>query len=227
MIHSWGPRLVYWAARLWLGTVRVEIEDLDIYRKYMSNQRNQGHIVVALWHRNAAFAIYYFKRLRSTAIMVSKSRDGDFTTRVAEQFGHVCFRGSSSRGGTGALKALIDHINQSPDSVVASTPLDGPQGPARKVKKGLLLAAKLTDTNLLPMAWSGTRVLTFNSWDKTMLPLPFSKVVFKFHEPYKIPATARGEELERLVQYTENALNQLSDQVDERCGYTTPSPKSR
>jgi lysophospholipid acyltransferase (LPLAT)-like uncharacterized protein len=102
------------------------------------------------------------------------------------------------------------------------TAVDGPQGPPRQLKKGLLLAAKKTGAYFIPMACSGTRVISFTkAWDKTIIPLPFSKIVMAFDRPFIIPPDISREDFDTLFERTENVLNELTDTVDKLAGYQT------
>ncbi len=215
------PTVAYWVIRIWFGTVRVRILDRDIYEEYFLGTDRTDNVVAGSWHRHAVFFFYFFRRLKNRVIMVSRSKDGEFTARIARRLGYECVRGSSTRGGHDALRAMIDYMNQGGPKRFCGTAVDGPQGPARKLKKGLLVAAKETGAVFLPMACSGTRVFTFSkAWDKTIIPKPFSKMVITFGRPFKIPHDISEEDLEELRRKTEGLLNELTDKVDEICGYT-------
>jgi lysophospholipid acyltransferase (LPLAT)-like uncharacterized protein len=207
--------------RLWFLTVRVKINNKDIYDEYFKQINGKKRVVAVSWHRHSIFLFYFFRNLGDRLILISQSRDGEITAGVAKQLGYTPVRGSSSRGGTEALQALINEMNSKDKSYLCGTPVDGPKGPARKVKKGMVVLAKETGSYLIPMACSGTRVITFSkSWDNTILPKPFSKVVVGFDTPRKISQTLTDEELETTCLQLENDLNALTDKVDDICGYT-------
>ncbi|MEA3221847.1 MAG: lysophospholipid acyltransferase family protein [Thermodesulfobacteriota bacterium] len=214
------PRVITWLTRLWFGTVRVKILNKEIYDEYFLGNTGEEGIVAASWHRHAIFFFYFFRTLDNGAIMISKSKDGEITSRIAKRFGYTPVRGSSSRGGKDALQAMINYISEEKERRFCGTAVDGPRGPARKLKKGMLALAKETGAFFVPMACSGTHVYTFSkAWDKTILPLPFSKVVIAFHAPFKVPQNLSEEKMERLHQQTEDILNKLTDKVDKICGY--------
>jgi hypothetical protein len=222
---SVGPWLMAWILRIWFGTLRVEVRNQEVYRDYFLNNRDKK-VVAGCWHRNAIFFIYFFRTLpQNRILMVSRSRDGEFTARLGRYLGYNAVRGSAAsgreaRGGVSALKALIGHLNETPGACFAGTAVDGPQGPPRKLKKGLLLAAKQTNAFFIPMACSGTALITFTkAWDKTIIPLPFSKVVVTFHAPFPLKRDDAPEEVNRLQREAEQALNHLTDEVDSVCGY--------
>ncbi|MCD6570382.1 MAG: lysophospholipid acyltransferase family protein [Deltaproteobacteria bacterium] len=215
------PWLATWLIRLWFGTVRVEILNKEIYDKYFLGNKGEGNVVAASWHRHAIFFLYFFRKLDNGGIVISRSKDEELTSRIAKRLGYTPVRGSSSRGGKEALQAMIDYMKEGGKRKFCGTAVDGPRGPARKLKKGMLVLAKETRALFIPMACSGTRVYTLSkAWDKTILPLPFSKMVIIFHPPFKVPPDLSEEKMERLRQQSEDILNKLTDIVDKRCGYT-------
>ena len=133
-------------------------------------------------------------------------------------------RGSSSKGGTRALQQMIAYMKETHEKRLCGTPVDGPRGPARIVKKGMLAVAKESGALFVPIACSGTRVLTFHkAWDKTMIPLPFSKMVIDFGEPFSIASDADDAEMETMRLRAEQMLNNMTDNLDRICGYALPA----
>jgi lysophospholipid acyltransferase (LPLAT)-like uncharacterized protein len=221
------PDFVSWAlislVRIWFGTVRVEIRNRDRFERYALDP-SSGSIVAGVWHRNAIFLVYFFRMLGPRAVMVSRSKDGDLAARAVRRLGYITIRGSSSRGGTQALRQMISWMKATHEKRLCGTPVDGPRGPARVVKKGMLAVAKEAGVLFVPIACSGTRVLTFRkAWDKTMIPLPFSKMVIEFGEPIRVPADADDAEMEMVRRRAEQTLNEMTDHLDRICGYVPPA----
>ena len=216
-VLSWLASLF---VRLWFGTVRVIIINRHIYEEFFLNNKEKGNIVVASWHRHAVFLFYFFRNIKNGVAMVSRSKDGELVARVGKRFGYDSVRGSSSRGGGEALLAMIDYMNKGGAPKFCGTAVDGPRGPARVLKKGMLVLAKETGSYFIPMACSGTKVITFHkAWDKTIIPYPFSTVVMEFHDPFIIPKDISEEELENLRVRTEKIFNEITDNVDKIAGY--------
>ena len=207
-------------AKIWFGTVHVKILNQKVYDKYFKGSRS-GHVVAGSWHRHSIFLFYFFRNLGSRAIMISRSMDGELTAKIAKRLGYDPIRGSSSKGGGKALHAMMDFLNSSSEKRLCGTPVDGPKGPPRKMKKGMLALAKETGAVFIPMACSGNRVITLEkAWDKTILPKPFSRMVVDFDEPVFIPNDITDGEFEKIRHDLEIRLNQLTDKVDRICGYT-------
>lgn len=209
--------------RLWFGTVRVQVLNKAVYEKYFMDPAT-GNVVAGSWHRHAIFLFYFFRNLGARGIMISRSRDGELIARVAEYLGYTPVRGSSSRGGLHALSAMIHYMKDRTEKRLCGTAVDGPRGPARKMKKGMAMVAMKSGSWFVPVACSGTRVITFSrAWDKTIIPKPFSRVVIDFGEPVKIPEDASEVEFSRICADIEAQLNRLTDKVDRICGYTGKS----
>jgi lysophospholipid acyltransferase (LPLAT)-like uncharacterized protein len=221
------PFTVYWLARLWFLTIRIHVLSREVYENYFLGPSTQGNIVAASWHRHAAIFVYFFRKLDNGGIMISRSRDGEYIARIAARFGFTPIRGSSSRGGGEALDAMAQYLSTDTGRRFCGTAVDGPRGPARKLKKGMLILAQETDSYFIPMAASGTRVLTLSSWDKTIFPLPFSTVVLDFGLPFKVPRDISEGRLETLRVSAEEALDRLTDGVDRVTGYTPPTASDR
>ena len=171
----------------------------------------QGCVYVT-WHQRL-LNLFFLKYRRPVTIMISRSNDGDLVADVAEKLGFSTVRGSSSRGGATAMLQLIEKIRR--DSSVSAGMLgDGPRGPARKLKIGTLRIARDAGIPILPFAYSAKRCKLFASWDRFMLPLPFSPLVVIFGEPVEVPVTVSDAELEELRLKVENSLNELTARCD-------------
>jgi lysophospholipid acyltransferase (LPLAT)-like uncharacterized protein len=151
-------------------------------------------------------------------MMISQSKDGEILAQYASGFGVVPVRGSSGKGGRDALEQMRLYLQGG--GKACATVLDGPRGPAYVAKKGMIYLAKLTGAPLIPSIWSANRTITLrNSWDKTVLPLPWSRVYVAFGEPILIPTDSSSKDLERYRRLVEERLNTMMAEVDRRCGY--------
>jgi len=205
-------------ARLWFGTVRVEIRNRPIYDQYFKSAHT-GNVVAGSWHRHAIFLFYFFRDLGQRGVMISRSRDGEMTAAIARRFGYTPIRGSSSRGGGEALQEMVRFMADRGAKRLCGTAVDGPRGPARVLKKGMLALAKETGAWFVPMACSGDRVLTFpRAWDRTIVPKPFSRVMIDFGQPFRVAPDISAPDLEALRANTEKQLNDLTDRLDRLCG---------
>ena len=170
-----------------------------------------GSVIYASWHQRFFPGITLLANRKPIAIMISQSRDGEMIARVVDMLGWRPVRGSSSRGGSRALKEIrtltrrgfrIGHI------------VDGPQGPFGVVKPGLLIIAQFAGTPIVPVITSAERRWTFNSWDRFMVPKPFSRVVVRFAPPITIPRRLDAETFEAIRQNIEKQIKAYYKQTD-------------
>ncbi len=144
--------------------------------------------------------------------MVSGSEDGEFVARILKRQGHEAFRGSTTRGGIKALSGLIKNIKgkQRPGLIIP----DGPQGPRFKVKIGIIILARETGYPILPFSYSAKKIKVFASWDRFILPYPFTKCMGIYGNPFFVPKDADKNDLMRYRNLLEKELNCLTKEAD-------------
>lgn len=220
-------RLLYWLAvniggrvlRLMFSTCRVEMLSPEEKKHYFDEGRPA---IGVTWHRASIFFLYDFGP-KKAAIMISRSRDGEYLARFTQMMGCVPVRGSSQKGGFVALKAMVDFL-KSGQGLYAGTVADGPRGPRYKAQKGMILLAMLTGLPLIPILWSSDRVWVFKkAWDRTMIPKPFAKVKIMAGRQFTFPPQMTDQEIEAARLELEAELNRLKDHLDGICGYQDPS----
>jgi len=205
--------------RLLFSTCRNQILRPDLVEKFFDAGKPG---IGVTWHRGAIYALYFFGPVHP-AIMISRSRDGEYLARYLQIMGGVPVRGSSSRGGLAALQEMADYINQK-QGRYAATVADGPRGPACQAKKGMIALAMRTGLPLVPMMWSAKRVWVLkNTWDRTMIPKPFAKVVLTAGREFSYPPDLKGPQLEAARQELEDELNRIKDELDAITGYREPT----
>lgn len=195
---------------IWFSTCRVEILGEEHHDRYITGP---DKVVGATWHRGAIFLVWFYGPVHPM-IMFSRSKDGDLLAGFAQRLGVVPVRGSSKRGGAEALEIMRSFLMK-PGPFKAATVLDGPRGPARVAKKGMIVLAGQSGVPLLPIAVSANPAIVFRSaWDRTVVPLPFSRVVVSYRRPWMIPDDIDEKGLEDLRGQVEITLNEMTDEVD-------------
>ena len=211
--------LVYWATmilRIWFATCRVTVVGRDVHERFILGQEK---LVGGTWHRGAIFLVWFFRRVRPM-IMFSRSRDGGLIADYAEHMGVRTVRGSSSRGGTAALRTMIRYLRR-PGARKAATVMDGPRGPRFVAQPGMVQLARNARVPFIPLAMSAAPAITLaRTWDRTLIPLPFSRVVVCYGPPLIIGPEVRGPRLEAKCREIEAILNRLRCEADRRAGYT-------
>lgn len=170
-------------------------------------------VVGALFHEGFLIASYLF-RDHDVVAMVSRSRDGDLIDAVLSRLGYArSARGSSSRGGVGAARAQIALVREGRSAALLC---DGPRGPARVAKSGAFVIAQQSGRPLLGAAMGARPCWRFASWDRSILPLPFARVVCAFGERVAVPPDAGRDDLEEANVRLQIELERLGSVVEER-----------
>jgi len=194
--------------------VRVEGKDGEV----AAMERAGGRVLYGTWHQRMPYHFHYFGS-RHVTIMISQSRDGEYAARVAAWLGFRSVRGSSTRGGLGALKGMIKRIRAGETCGVLA---DGPQGPARIAKMGAIIVAREGGVPLIPVVWGADRCWVFNSWDRYLVPKPFSRVVVYHGEPVRVPKSAKKDEMESYRKLFEDRLYHGTRWCDQQFGEERP-----
>jgi len=162
--------------------------------------------ILCVWHNTIMYFIYALAPLGLT-VMISRSKDGDDITWVANRFGFRAARGSPAEGGSSALRDMLRVLADKKSVVI--TP-DGPKGPRYELKPGVVALARHKKLPIVPVAYSAPNRWEFKSWDRMKLPKPFSRVVVWVGDPIDVTqepddvAHARVQEaMRRLTRQAE------------------------
>lgn len=197
-----GPPLFVSFLTALYKTCRIEVFGREYEEEFM---RKGQPVLCALWHFSLFYCTYHFRH-RQGAAMVSASQDGELMARAMQRLGYIAVRGSKTKGGRSAVKEIVNLMKAGHGGGIVA---DGSQGPARVAQKGALVIARETGAPILPVTHATRGAITFNSWDKTVLSLPYSRLAFFYGEPLFVPLTAHRSELERYRQELEDRLNAL------------------
>ena len=169
-------------------------------------------VVYAAWHGRMLLFPYFYGRLRPVHVLASRSRDGELVSRFARGFGFRVVRGSSSRGGSTALRELA-RLLRDERAEVGVVP-DGPRGPRWVAQPGAVLLAKLGQAPIVPLGLGASRATILGSWDACLIPHPFARVAVAFGEPLVVPPDADRDALEQARQRLEADLHRLTADAD-------------
>lgn len=171
---------------LYIKTLRIKIHNLP--------DENSNNIFI-FWHGQMLAGWWIFKNKR-VAALVSQSKDGNILNNILNKWNYKVIRGSSSRGGKDALKEIIELANQNYSVVI--TP-DGPRGPANEIKNGAFIISSECKIPVIPVkiVYKRKTVIT-KSWDKFIIPLPFSICEVYFGNRYLYNKYLDEDELNKL-----------------------------
>ena len=163
-----------------------------------------GSFVMGIWHEYFFAAVAAHPNL-GIRPMISQSEDGEFIAFIAKKLGYRPVRGSSSRGGAAARQKLYERIER---GLIAAFTADGPRGPRRKMKSGLIDLSRSGQMAILPLAVAADRSWVLKkSWDQSLIPKPFANVWIAYGEPIMIPADCHGKEFAAAKRQVTERLN--------------------
>jgi len=172
-------------------------------------------IIPCYWHQMHMFGSWYMRKLQKRGLkigfLISPSVDGEVPAKIVESWGAVAIRGSSTRTGARALKDMYNTIIK--DKVSPVTTSDGPTGPIHKFKQGAILLAQLTQSPMLPIAYMASHYWELKTWDKFIIPKPFSRIVITVGEPHYIDKKSNAEKMEEERIKMETDMNELIAQA--------------
>jgi lysophospholipid acyltransferase (LPLAT)-like uncharacterized protein len=170
--------------RLLAGSWRVTTEHEERWRPLYEARRPH---VFLLWHE-VLLPLLWQHRRQDIAIVVSENRDGQYLADFARGLGYRAVRGSSSRGAARALLGAVRELRAG--RTVAFTP-DGPRGPRRELKPGVVAAAQRGGGVIVPIHARVDRAWRLDSWDRFLIPKPGARVTVAYGRPFEV---APGED---------------------------------
>ena len=203
--------LAAWLLRALARSWRIEFRGTN---PFTAGPGSEGAVAIT-WHRNLLLGAALF-RDSGIHVPVSLSRDGERIAALMFELGlGTPPRGSSSRGGTAALKAMVDLLRSGRHVAVLA---DGPRGPQRIAKAGVVALARLCGQDIHPVVLSAAPSIRFRSWDRTVLPLPFARVVCEFGPPFEVTKRPAPPSVESEALALGEALNTLTRTLDVELG---------
>jgi lysophospholipid acyltransferase (LPLAT)-like uncharacterized protein len=208
-IEGWRARwLIAFGHRVlqvWARTLRFEVDD----RAGVIGRPVTENYIAALWHNRLlliSFALKSFLPQRPGAGLISASRDGDLVADLTQRFGFQVVRGSSSRLGASAILELTNVLASGGDVLI--TP-DGPRGPAYELGPGIIFLAQKSGAAVVPVNMEYSSCWRVRSWDRFVVPRPFSRVRFIIGPPHRVKSTNTSEEFEAERLRLQNAMMSL------------------
>lgn len=184
-------------------TARFEVIGWENHDKA---EANGGLPIYVFWH-DRIFLTTYWWRKRRIVVMTSRSFDGEYIARFIQRFGYGAVRGSSTRGGVGAVVEMARLMRA---GCTTAFTIDGPKGPRYVAKMGAVLLAKKTGQPIMPVTMALDRYWMLPSWDLFQIPKPFTRACVYVAPPIYVPADADEELLNAKRDELQRVLDELN-----------------
>ena len=203
-------RLVYYTSRWHIEGIE-HIEPLHAAKRVYVGAYWHSRMMVMphIWLRRAP------GRPLPMRVLISGHRDGQLISRAIAHFKFETITGSTTRGGHGALLALIRSIEE---GVHCSVTPDGPRGPRMRLQPGIITLAALSGAPLIPATFAASRCIILNTWDRFVLALPFTRGVVLIGEPFYVARDSDEFAREAARLEFERRMNALTAEADRRVG---------
>jgi lysophospholipid acyltransferase (LPLAT)-like uncharacterized protein len=218
---SLSRRIACWVTQLYIRFVyltnRWSIEGYE-WTRHLS--REGRTCIVTFWHGRLLMMPFAWHRLAPFHMLISAHRDGRIIAGAMTYFGIETIAGSSSRGGSSALRAILKRLKEG--ACVGITP-DGPRGPAMTVSIGMINMARLAGVPIVPVTYATSHRRELATWDHFQLALPFGRGVFLFGDPLEISAELDEAGLEDIRSLLERRMVEMVREADRLVGYEASS----
>jgi lysophospholipid acyltransferase (LPLAT)-like uncharacterized protein len=190
-------------------------------------------LIVAFWHGDQLMAPWAYLSpqpptrgmpRRRARVLISEHSDGRIIAAAMRSLGISNIPGSSTRGGARAFAQMKEAIQQDQDHI-AITP-DGPKGPVRTVKKGVIRLSSQTGAPILPIGLAYNRAWRAKSWDRMLVPLPFAKGAMVGGELFRVPQGLQEEELGGYAKILGEHLDRVKERAEELVSRSAQSSQS-
>ena len=194
-----------WLLVLAFGTMsRVTVKNGNLWRHTLKTEKS---VIYLVWHGTMLLPVYMMRN-RNVLAMVSEHGDGEIIAQAILRLGYKTVRGSSSRGGSKALRSMIKEIRNGAECAILP---DGPRGPRHEVKMGAIVLAQLSGAPIVIISSAAEKPIVFNSWDRFTLWRPFCRCSVAFSEPIRIPRKLTPDELETWRLFVEKRMKAMDE----------------
>jgi lysophospholipid acyltransferase (LPLAT)-like uncharacterized protein len=191
---------------LWLRTMRIRTVSAD-GRQHPVDPATQRYFY-AFWHEALLAPLATGAKAR---VLISTHTDGELIAGICQRLGVGVIRGSTAKAGSAAL---LEMIRGDDSTHLAITP-DGPRGPRRELKPGLVMVASQAGIPIVPLGIGFTRAWRASSWDRFAIPLPFTTLVGVIGEPVNIPSTLDRREMARHTEAVQTEMLRLTELAED------------
>ena len=202
------PYLLYALIFIWCWTIR-EFRKTEEEEDYIRNL--SGNYILTLWHGHIFYLFYYLRRRPDFHLLISPSLDGDLLARLAQLMGYSVIRGSTFKKAVSSGRSLIKVLRSGERIIIIA---DGSRGPRIKAQAGSIQIAGMTNSPLIPMTYEAKRKFYLDTWDRFVLPFPFTHCSVIFGKPISVPNRPNERVVWQKQDELEKALNHLTKVIN-------------
>ena len=224
-LRTLGCYIAAFYIRLVWTTGRWEVRNSDKAEAYW---REGKPFIISFWHGRMLILPSMWPTTAKMHMLISMHRDGELIARAIGHFGHGTVRGSAAKpgsnkdkGGAAALRGMLKALKSG--EYVGITP-DGPSGPRMRATDGIVTVARVSGVPIMPCSFSSRSRLLLNTWDRFVVPLPFSRGVIVWGDPIFVARDADASQIAVAKLEIENALTQVTQTADAIMGVATVEP---
>lgn len=166
-----------------------------------------GGFILTLWHGHIFYLFYYLRRRPDFHLLISPSLDGDLLARLASLMGYSVIRGSTFKKAVSSARSLIKVLRSGERVIIIA---DGSRGPRIKAQAGSIQIAGITESPLIPMTYEAKQKINLGTWDRFILPIPFTHCSVSFGKPISVPSRPNEKIVWQKQDELEKALNYLT-----------------
>ena len=202
---------LYYKIKVVLSSIILKIlyglnrKDVRGRANYIDSINNGNSVIIAVWHGHLLSIVHDLRNENVNAV-AGTHKDADLISEIATRWGWTMIRGSSKEKGEVAYKDMIKSLKK-PGSILFITP-DGPTGPRRVPKAGIIRAAQATNSVIIPTSVHSTKHWGFDNWDRFYLEKPFGKIYIEYGPPIEYNKSMNQDEcINDLIE----SMNKIED----------------
>ncbi len=203
------PHLLFGLIYLWCLTLRPK----NLNEAEENHFKNlTGPYILTLWHGRIFYLFYYLRQHPDYFLLISPSEDGDLLARLAQLMGYSVIRGSTYKKAVPAARSLIKVLRRNQRIIIIA---DGSRGPRCVAQSGSVQLAGITGSPIFPMTFGAKNKIVLKSWDRFVIPLPFTRCALNFSSPISLPRKSSEHSIEEKRLEMESVLNLITQASDE------------
>ena len=198
------PPILWGIIHLWCKTLRIKNLNPEMDREI---KEKPGGAIYTFWHSHLFYLFYHYRFLNKFTLMISPSQDGELLAALVKLYGYPVVRASSYKNTIPGTRELAHLLKKYAKVIIIA---DGSRGPRHRAQVGSVQLARMTGVPVYTLSYDAHPKHDLNSWDRFILPLPFSKVTLNFGTPITVAPKADKDIIRQKQEELTDALNQIT-----------------